>query len=132
MIEMPVARGLIVCEQIIVDKLTNEVSLINCKHGWKVESFPSDHQRFVVYASLTNGSGSCNITIRIMNLSDGLTIYEQSTPLQFANPRLVIPFAYRVRHCVFPEPADYEVALLIGNEPIAACVLEIRLAEVES
>ncbi len=125
MVELPMARGLLVCEQIIVDQRTRSASLINCTGGWSVADFPSSPQRFCVYTTLTNGRGACELKLRIVNLDDGLPIFERRIEFRFENPRDVLKFSLRVNQCIFPVEGSYAVQLLANNEQISETVLNI-------
>jgi hypothetical protein len=57
MIPRPIALGLTICEKIIVEEKTRNVTLVSCFSKLIVEGFPSPSQRFAVYAVLTDGLG---------------------------------------------------------------------------
>lgn len=54
---LPTVIGLVVCEQVVVEKNTDNLSLINCFTIKKVAAFPSDPQKFAVVAFMTDGLG---------------------------------------------------------------------------
>ena len=125
MAETPMARGLIVCEQIIVDHHSRNISLINRYSGWNVERFPSAPQRFSVFALLTNGSGSCTMKVVISRMIDDEVVYERRMPLYFPSPVVEVPFTLRITQCEFPEAGNYVVQLFAQDELIADTVLRI-------
>ena len=131
MAEIPMARGLFVCEQVIVDHHTRNASLINCFSGWPIDRFPSPPQRFSVYAALTNGSGNWMMKVSILRLKDLTTIYERLMPHHFPSPMELIRFHFRVKECIFPAPGDYVVQLYARNDFICDTVLKIDSTEKE-
>lgn len=129
MAEVPMARNLFVCEQVIVDHYTRNVSLINCTSGWAIDQFPSDLQRFCVYAILSNGLGNCAMRVRIVHLTDESEIFERRIDYRFSDPLSVLKFNLRIRQCIFPEEGRYAVQLFANDEQIAETVLQIDSTE---
>jgi hypothetical protein len=66
----PTVIGLLVCEQVIVDKDTNNLSTINCFTRRNVKSFPSDPQRFAVVAFMTEAMGEVPIELTVQRLDN--------------------------------------------------------------
>ena len=64
MIPDPTALALILCEQVIVDQQSNNPSPINIFTGRVVESFPSEPQRFSVFAALADSKGNGHLELR--------------------------------------------------------------------
>jgi hypothetical protein len=122
----PVAVGLIVCEQVIVDQHTRNPSPISIFTGLAVESFPSPPQRCSVFASLTNGRGDATLRLVVTRLDTGETIYEQRFPIRFPDPLLVVNVNIRVRGVRFPVPGHYEFALHVDSDPVAHRTLRVR------
>jgi len=56
----PVSRGLHVCELLVTEKGTNNISPINCFTRTHMGRFPSAPQRFGVYSLLSGALGSNN------------------------------------------------------------------------
>jgi hypothetical protein len=81
--EVPIARGRFLCEQLIVDHYTRNVSLINCFTSWPIDHFPSRPQRFSIFAALTNGSGGIMMRVVVARLDDLSVIYERQVPHHF-------------------------------------------------
>ncbi len=61
MFELPVVRGVFLCENVIVEERSRNVSLINCFSRRLAEQFPTPPQRFVLYAVFVNGLGTIPI-----------------------------------------------------------------------
>jgi hypothetical protein len=119
MTERPTVIGLILCEQIIVEAQTNNVSFINCFTRRRAEQFPTEPQKFAVAALLTDGEGPVTIKVKIVRLADEELIYEQERLVQFPNRLQQVRFLLRVTACAFPTPGHYEVQLSADNELLA-------------
>lgn len=65
MIQRPLAVDLTVCEQLIVEEKTHNITLVNCFGRLKVRQVPTGSHRFVFYARLTDGLGNGKITLKV-------------------------------------------------------------------
>src|SRR5437867_3261728 len=61
----PFARGLMLCERVIVEEGTHNVSPVNSFTRRNVERIPSPPLEFDVFASLAEGRGTITMTFRI-------------------------------------------------------------------
>jgi hypothetical protein len=124
---LPVCRGLILCEQLIVEEGSKNVTLVNCFSGRIVDDFPSPPQRLVVYAVLAGGRGTIPVTLRVVRLSDGEIILNQAQPCRFADPLGEVRFVYRLTTLIYSDPSWYEFALVSGSEVLAQTRIRVRL-----
>ncbi len=63
MAQIPTVIGLLLCEQAIIEERTHNVTLVNCFTQYKVSLFPSERQRFAVFAVLTDGFGDIELKL---------------------------------------------------------------------
>jgi hypothetical protein len=118
--QRPVAIGLLVCEQVIIEQGTHNVTLVNTFSRRTVKEIPSPPLSFVVTALLTDGLGEMPLEMRIERL-DTLDIVSQfHGTVQFAHPLREVRCNIRVRDCSFPVAGLYEVVLFVDHEPIAS------------
>ena len=122
----PVCRGLVLCEKLVVEERSRNVTLVNCFSTRVVPVFPSPPDPFVVYAVLAGGRDTIMVTLRITRLSDGEDILHQRQPLTFPDPVDEVRFLYRTAAVVYPTPGRYEVVLESDDGPIAETRVEIR------
>jgi hypothetical protein len=73
----PTALALLICEQVIVDQHSQNPSPINVFTGLAVERFPSDPQRFSVFAALTESLGDGRLQLQCVRLDTGDEFYAQ-------------------------------------------------------
>lgn len=117
--QRPVAVGLLVCEQVIVEERTRNVTPVNCFTHRTVERFPSEGFPFVVFAILTDGSGDIPLEVRISRLDTLDEIFRHAVSFRFTNPLHEIRCVVRIRGCSFPVSGHYHIMLLADNEMVA-------------
>ncbi|MBI1915497.1 MAG: hypothetical protein HYS12_12295 [Planctomycetes bacterium] len=119
MVPTPTALGLTICEQVIVDRHSRNPSPINIFLGMGVERFPSDPQRFSVFATLTDGQGAGTLELVGIRLDTDNKVYHQRFPITFPDRGTLVNISIRVRTVRFPAPAWYEFSLLVDGAPVA-------------
>jgi hypothetical protein len=127
MAQRPLALGLFLCEQVIVEEGTRNVTLVNCFTHRTVRRFPSEKFPFVVFARLTDGSGSMPLDVTIQRLDTLNEIHAVSRPLRLGSQLEVVRCHVRIQDCSFPVPGDYQVTLSVDNESIAQQKLRVLL-----
>src|SRR5436190_23087523 len=102
MVPDPTALALLLCEQVIVDQYSRNPSPINIFTGLSVERFPSDPQRFSVFAALTDSQGEGRLELRAIRLDTGEQFYSQQYPVDFPERATVVNVNIRLRKIRFP------------------------------
>jgi hypothetical protein len=125
MVPDPTALALLLCEQVIVDQHSRNPSPINIFTGLAVEQFPSDPQRFSVFAALTDSQGDGRLELRAIRLDTGDQFYGQQHPVHFPNRATVVNVNIRVRGVRFPVAGVYEFLLLIDGSLVAQRKLRV-------
>jgi hypothetical protein len=115
----PTALALLLCEQVIVDQHSRNPSPINIFTGLAVERFPSDPQRFSVFAALTDTQGDGRLELRGIRLDTGDQVYAQQYPVHFPERATVVNVNIRVRTIRFPVAGVYEFQLLVDGSLVA-------------
>ena len=119
MFELPVARGLMLCELYIVDTATTNVTLVNQFTRMKSDTFPTDPKKFTVYATLADGQGDVAMRLEVAQLSTAGAIWQTVNRLRIPDRLTTVRYAVTLTGVIFPEPGEYEIVLYAGNEPIA-------------
>jgi hypothetical protein len=85
--QLPVAIGLLVCDQVIIQENTRNATPVNCFTSRKVERVPAEPFPFSVFAVLTDGSGDIPLEVTINRLDNLDEIYRRSagSPIHCAN-----------------------------------------------
>jgi hypothetical protein len=132
MTQRPVAIGLLLCEQIIIEDGTHNVTPVNCFTHRTAAAFPCTLLPFVVLAILTDGVGEIPLEVLIQRLDTFDEVYRTARSFQFTDPLQEMRCTVRIRTCSFPLPGPYLVSLLADNEMIAQRKLVLSHKETSS
>jgi hypothetical protein len=119
MAQIPTVLGLLVCEKVVIEERTHNVTLVNCFTRRNVEAFPSERQRFAVFAALTDGLGDIELKLVVQRLDTQEEIYQEARRVQFADRLQEVRFLFRVTTCTFPVAGPYDLILLADGSELA-------------
>jgi hypothetical protein len=125
MLQLPTVRGLMLCEQAIVDAKTRNVTLVNTISRLRCPSFPSPPGRLVVYAMLTDGLGDAEMSLVVSRLDTFEDIYEARWQMKFPDPLRLFRMILRLSHLSFPAPVRYQLSLLADKDEVTHTILEV-------
>jgi hypothetical protein len=120
-----VAVGLFLCEQVIVEAGTRNVTPVNCFRRRGVDRFPSDVVPLVVFAILTDGLGQLHFELVLERLDTFEDVARYRFSLRFVDPLHEARCILRLRDCSFPVPGYYQVTLLADKELVAQRKFEV-------
>jgi hypothetical protein len=123
--EMPTLRQLFVCEKLIFEQGSGNVSLINCHSTRIVDRIPSLPAQFVVYGRMSDGHGTFAMELRIVRLDTGDEIYQRTIPMLLTDRLREAHVLFRVENLVFPAETRYEFDLLVNGELIGMTVIAV-------
>lgn len=127
----PDVLSLIVCDQIITDRLTGKQSLIGMFSRVPALRFPVSHPQLCVYVVLTEGHGKTGFVIRIVDADDARPpIVEGRGSVEFKDPRAIANLALQFHGLQFPEPGQYRVQLWSQDELLREVRLELMQAKI--
>ena len=113
---VPDVLSLIICDQIITDRITGKQSLIgmfSTVNSWR---FPVVHPQLCVHVSLTEGRGKTPLTICIVDADEARKpLVEGKGVVEFQSPRAIANLALQFHGLTFPEPGEYRVQLLCNE-----------------
>jgi len=122
----PDVIALLVCDQIITDRLTGKQSLIGMFSKVHAVGFPATHPQLAVFVALTDGHGRTELTIRIVDSNDARPpIVEGRGGVDFKNPRAIANLALQFHGLTFPAAGEYRVQLWSGSELLREARLEL-------
>jgi hypothetical protein len=124
MSDQPIPSGLaiVVCDQIIEDKLTGKKSLIGIFNQIGTQNFPCRHPQVCVFVSLTEGRGQCAARLRIVHDESNHVVAEVNGNIEFSDVHVVVELNFNLVGLVFPEPGTYSIEFYCDD----ALVLERR------
>jgi hypothetical protein len=125
MIPKPIALGMTICEKVIVEERTKNVTLVSCFTRLIVESFPSPPQRFTLFGVFKDGLGYGTMEVVGTRLDTDERIYSRKMPIHFPDRLMEVRFVYRVTECSFPEAGNYQFTLLVDGEWLAQHELHV-------
>lgn len=127
----PNILSLIVCDQIITDRMTGKQSLIGMFSRVHASRFPTSHPQLSVFVALTDGHGKSELMIRIVDTNDERPpIVEGKGTVDFKNPRAIANLALQFHGLTFPEPGEYRVQIWSEGELLREARLELVKVEI--
>jgi len=117
--QLPVAIGLLVCENVIVEENTKNVTPVNCFTRRFFDEFPSEPMAVTVLAFLTNGLGEMSLELVVEALANWDEIRRVRTQATFADPLQEFRCVFRLRGFSAPRAGHYAVSIVAGGEIIA-------------
>jgi len=103
----PTGLAIVICDQIIEDKLTGKKSLIGIFNQIGTQSFPCRHPQLCVFVSLTEGRGQCAARLRIVHDESEHVVAEVNGNIQFPNVHcddaLILERRFTVTHIKPPQ-----------------------------
>lgn len=125
MVPCPIALGLTICERVIVEKDTENVSLIGLHTRTFVERLPGRIPPFCVSSTLTGSDGSGNVDLRIQLIRTMEVVNSYRQTVYFPNRLTEMRVIFRLNQCDAPEPGLYQVQLLVDDEWLAQRRFEV-------
>lgn len=129
MAQRPLALGLHVCEKVVVEAETRNLTFVNCFAQRDVKSIPSEPLSFLVCSTLVGGRGRMRLEVRIERLADFEAIFERTGVITFRDPRQEIRLRVPMEGVSFPTEGGYQILILVGNEMVASRKIEIALVQ---
>lgn len=118
----PTGLAIVVCDQIIEDKLTNKKSLIGIFNQIGAGNFPCRHPHMAVFVSLTEGRGNCTARLKIAQEENGVVVAELNGQIQFIDIHAVVELNFDLVGLTFPQPGLYSIEFYCDD----ALILERR------
>ena len=118
----PTGLAIVICDQIIEDKLTGKKSLIGIFNQIGTQSFPCRHPQICVFVSLTEGRGQSAARLRIVHDESSQVVAEVNGTIQFPDINAVVELNFNLVGLTFPEPGMYSIEFYCDD----ALILERR------
>ena len=104
----PLALGLTICEDVVVEAPSRDVSLIRSFTGLPVPRFPTIARPFCVFSALTDGLGTADILLQVGHFSESYEeIYRVQSKLDFSDPVRIVYYVMRLARCPLPGAGIY-------------------------
>ncbi len=122
----PEVLSLIICDQIITDRVTGKQSLIGMFSRVHARGFPATHAQLCVFVTLTGGHGETELLIRLVDSAESRApIVVGKGAVRFQDPRAVANLVLQFNGLTFPAAGEYRVQLLAHGELLREARLEM-------
>ena len=115
---VPVAIGLVLCEQVIVDVASRNVTPVNCFRKFGLNEIPGTAS-FSIVAWLADGLGEMPVQIIVRGMNSKDEVFRMERLMRFDDPLKDMRFTARIRDCPIPAAGYYEVVLSADGEFVA-------------
>ena len=113
----PVLLSVIICDLVIIDRITNKPSIIGAFETISAPKYPARHPRLVFFCQLTNGHGKTRITVKLVDVQQkDKTLFEGTIEQKFRDVREVANLTFDIGGMVFPHPGEYRFQIYAGTE----------------
>ncbi|MCB9849290.1 MAG: hypothetical protein H6817_01145 [Phycisphaerales bacterium] len=126
----PEVLSLLVCDQIITDRITGKQSLIGMFSVIHAFKFPVTHPQLAVFASLSGGHGEVGLTIRVIDANETRRpLVEGHGKVTFGTPLAIANLALQFHGLTFVAPGEYRVQLLSDGALLREARLRLMQAK---
>jgi hypothetical protein len=107
----PRCLTLILCETLIVDRVTSKPSIIGATIFVDSPGFPLRAGPFWVFTEFTNGHGRFDFTLRIMDPNEK-PVFQSGFQITMHNPLDIANMAVQIAPVSFPTPGTYRLEIV--------------------
>src|SRR5258708_26904698 len=112
------AIGMVLCEQVIVEEGTHNVTPVNCFNYRELDELPGAITFFVL-AWLADGEGEMSVEIVVERLDTLEDIYRFAKKAVFKDRLRDTRCMARIRDCSFPMAGQYQVPFMVDRDLVA-------------
>jgi hypothetical protein len=111
----PLLLSAIVCDRVILDRLTGMPSIIGVLQTISAVKYPARHARLAFFCELTNGHGKAKITTKLVDVQqEDQALLEQTVQGEFVDVKQVVALQFGFEGIVFPHPGEYRFQIYAG------------------
>ncbi len=114
-----IALGLTLCEKVIVEERTRNITYVSTVTKLFADEFPSPPERIALAAVLTGGQGEGTVDLVITGLDTDDETYSLQRQLRFLGRLEEVRVVFHIRNCLFPAPGYYDATLFVDGDPVA-------------
>lgn len=112
----PTLVSLLICDQVIDDKLSNKKSAIGLFSVIVVPRMPAAIHQMAVLASLTELSGKTQLELRLMRDADDTAVFSSQGYVNAPNPLAVVDLLFTLRGIRIQDAGQYAFEVLHEGE----------------
>jgi hypothetical protein len=116
---IPKCKAFLLCERVIVEAETGNVSVISSFTGFLVQVFPGSIGPCTAFLQLVDGIGRYQVTVEIHDLRNNVIIAKSPTiDMEFPERPNRANLAIRIPQLALPHDGAYDVVVLAGEQEI--------------
>lgn len=115
-IALPTLVSLLICDQVIDDKLTNKKSAIGLFNAVLVPQMPATIHQIAIMASLTDITGRIQLQLRFVRDSDNEVLFQTHGPVEAPSPLATVDLVFTMQGVRIPAAGQYAYELHCGGE----------------
>ncbi len=129
MVPTPLSIGLTLCQSIIIEEGTRNLTLVGSFYDFEASEFPFTPAPFRAIASLVGGNGEGELVLTITQLRTDDEVFAIHRRISFVDRFDEVCVMSRLTNCEFPEPGAYMMTLLVDGEWVAQRRFEVSSEE---
>lgn len=128
----PKSKAMLICDQVIVERDTNKVSVIGSFNSVFVPRTAPEIRPLRVFLQMTEGNASCHVTMEIHDLRlDRIVSELDPTPIQFDDRLEVVNLMGSWPVAVFDHDGAYDIVAFADSQEIDRVQLKVNFEEEE-
>jgi len=113
----PILLSAVTCGRVIFDKISGMPSVIDIVQTIDAQRYPARHPQIVFFCELTNGHGTTETKVRLVDAEDDeKAIFERTGTVRFEDVKQIVTLAVNLQGLVFPRPGEYRFQLLASGQ----------------
>ncbi len=121
----PSIVSLIICDQILDDRLSNKKSAIGLFNTIIVSAVPVRVPPLCVMAAVTSIHGKTNLELRLVRDADNEVMLSTSGEIEAGSPLATVDLIFTLQNIQFPTAGQYAFELWSGNEMLGRRKLQL-------
>lgn len=117
-VEEPAILSVLLADALYVDNESGKYTILGCFGDLWFSKFPATYPGFFVFLAITDGRGSGDLVVRLVDVDDEHEVQIRSVSLDLRDPRLVLQFPVRFDQPTFPKPGEYRIQILANDSPL--------------
>lgn len=127
---MPDCIAIVLCNEIIEDKRTNNKTLVSLFHVIATPVIPASHARMFVMASFAHGEGAWPFAVSLRAPSGGEIIRLQGA-VEFPSSEAIVDVVLEFRSFPLAETGTHVVDVVVGEKLLASRDFRVHLLQGE-
>ena len=111
----PILLSAIVSNRVIFDKVSTMPSIIDILQTIAASEFPARHPQMVFFCELTNGHGTTETAIKLVD-NDDKTIFQQNGQIIFKDVKQILSLTINLQGVVFPKAGEYRFQIFTNDQ----------------